>query len=164
MPPPLTVDVAIIGAGPGGLSAALAIKKASPTLSVRVYERARALRPSGGCIGISTPNAFDALGAMGSDVLSSVRAAGVDRRYFRTADMQGNVLSQRLVPSTIISWFELQGALLACLPPDVMQLHSAAQEVRAAAWAQVRRCMLSPPHVSPHATPARSWRRPQTGA
>lgn len=38
------VDVAIVGGGPGGLAAALAIKRVDPSCSVKVYERASQFR------------------------------------------------------------------------------------------------------------------------
>lgn len=38
------VDVAIVGGGPGGLAAAIAIKRANPLCNVKVYERASQLR------------------------------------------------------------------------------------------------------------------------
>jgi hypothetical protein len=46
------VDVAIVGGGPGGLAAALAIERAAPGTRVAVFERARSLKPVGFTIGL----------------------------------------------------------------------------------------------------------------
>ena len=46
------VDVAIVGGGPAGLSAALAIERAAPGTRVAVFERARSLKPVGFTIGL----------------------------------------------------------------------------------------------------------------
>jgi 2-polyprenyl-6-methoxyphenol hydroxylase-like FAD-dependent oxidoreductase len=39
-----SVDVAVVGGGPGGLAAATAIKRVDPLCNVKVYERASELR------------------------------------------------------------------------------------------------------------------------
>ena len=46
------VDVAVVGGGPAGLSAALAIERAAPGTRVAVFERARSLKPVGFTIGL----------------------------------------------------------------------------------------------------------------
>lgn len=48
-------DVCIVGAGPGGLAAALAVKRAAPRLRVTVVERASALAPRGALVAV-VPN------------------------------------------------------------------------------------------------------------
>ena len=46
------VDVCIVGGGPAGLAAALAIERAAPGTRVAVLERARSLKPVGFTIGL----------------------------------------------------------------------------------------------------------------
>lgn len=46
------VDVAIVGGGPGGLSAAAAILRKRPELNVRVFERENQLRRVGNFVGL----------------------------------------------------------------------------------------------------------------
>lgn len=56
MPPlPTHTDVCIVGAGPGGLAAAVAVKRAAPRLSVTVVERASTLAPRGAIVAV-VPN------------------------------------------------------------------------------------------------------------
>jgi len=62
----LTVDCAIIGGGPAGLAAAIAVAKASPASTIAVFER-DSFRPKGATIQISKPGwrslrELDALG------------------------------------------------------------------------------------------------------
>ena len=69
---PVDVDVAIVGGGPAGLAAALAIERASPSTRVAVFERARVLRPVGftiGMMGTSTSRVFRALSVPASGIL-----------------------------------------------------------------------------------------------
>ena len=57
-------SVAIVGAGPGGLAAALALRRAAPTLRVTVHERARALAPRGALVAV-VPNVREGKGGEG---------------------------------------------------------------------------------------------------
>lgn len=52
--PPLEVDCAIIGGGPAGLAAAIAISKSSPSSSIAIFERDQ-FQPKGASIQISKP-------------------------------------------------------------------------------------------------------------
>jgi 2-polyprenyl-6-methoxyphenol hydroxylase-like FAD-dependent oxidoreductase len=65
------VDVAIIGAGPGGLSAAHALTHRG--FSVGVFERARVLRPIGAALGLGEPG-YAALREISPDLCEQVRA------------------------------------------------------------------------------------------
>jgi len=89
-------------------------------MQVHVYERATALRPSGGSIGLSNQNAFRAFDALGDGVLDTVRGHGYERRSMTRTDHLGNDPVVVHPPSTIIAWYELQKALLACLPNETM--------------------------------------------
>lgn len=55
MPALPSTDVCIVGAGPGGLAAALAVRQAAPRLSVTVVERAPRLAPRGALVAV-VPN------------------------------------------------------------------------------------------------------------
>lgn len=69
------VDVAIIGAGPGGLAAAHALLRRG--LSVKVFERARELRLIGAALGLF-PNAYKALEAINPELCFQVLNVGVE--------------------------------------------------------------------------------------
>lgn len=49
------LDVAIVGGGPGGLAAALALRQVAPHLAVRVFEKTKQLRPTGAMMLASSP-------------------------------------------------------------------------------------------------------------
>ena len=61
-------DVAIIGAGPGGLSAALALSKLLG-IAVGVFERAREFRPIGAAL-VMNIDAYESLKAIGGETLA----------------------------------------------------------------------------------------------
>lgn len=70
-----SVDVAIVGAGPGGLSAALAIRKNSPSTSIAVFERDE-FQPKGASIAIS-PSGWKAIKGIDEVVAERVKATGL---------------------------------------------------------------------------------------
>lgn len=57
------IDVAIMGGGPGGLAAGIAVLKKCPELKVRVFERESELRRVGNFVGMY-PNGRSALQAL----------------------------------------------------------------------------------------------------
>ena len=59
--------MAIIGAGPGGLSAALALSKLG--IAVGVFERAREFHPIGAALGMNIA-AYESLKAIGGETLA----------------------------------------------------------------------------------------------
>lgn len=61
----MPLQVAIIGAGVGGLTLAIALKQ-NPNLSVQVYERASELKEIGALVGVG-PNALRTLEKLGVD-------------------------------------------------------------------------------------------------
>lgn len=58
---PIVEKVAIIGAGPGGLAAAIALR--SQGIDVQVYEKAQEFRPAGTGLGLA-PNGLNSLDAI----------------------------------------------------------------------------------------------------
>lgn len=79
---------AIIGGGIGGLSAALALRKAG--LEVEVFERAQALKERGAGLGILS-NAVGALRSLGVEGALETRGQVIDD--FKLLDSQGRLLS-----------------------------------------------------------------------
>jgi 2-polyprenyl-6-methoxyphenol hydroxylase-like FAD-dependent oxidoreductase len=124
------VDVLIAGAGPCGLTAALAIRKAAPHLTVQVLERAKEMKPCGGSIGIAFDNVWKAFDAIGENVTKAVRDASLQRTSFTTADMDGSNRNTKDLPTQVVSWHDLQQALLSQLPDGTVLLNSAVKEVR----------------------------------
>jgi len=57
------LDVAVVGGGPAGLAAALALRRAAPQLSVKVYEATPDMRPRGAgvMVHVNGWRAFDAI-------------------------------------------------------------------------------------------------------
>jgi salicylate hydroxylase len=131
-PGPVDVDVAIIGAGPGGLAAAIAFMKQG--LTVRVFEKASVLRPAGSMVGIQ-PNGYNALKKIDPPVCEAVLDAGVEPDFFslcnneglelnRTSFVAANVkrVEQYGAPFKWVFWYRLQSALLKFLPGEALVL------------------------------------------
>ena len=123
-------DVAIVGAGPGGLAAAYALKQRG--FSVRVFEQARELQPIGAALGLF-PNAYKALEAIHPDLCSSVLNIGVTPSDQINQDSKGNILFQGPSPFfglkakyghpfQWIGWFRLQAVMQDALPSSIVSL------------------------------------------
>ena len=125
------VDVAIIGAGPGGLAAAHALWRRG--FSVKVFERARELRPIGAALGLF-PNAYKALDAIDPQLCLQVLNVGVEPSQQIHQNSNGDILFQGLSPSfglkaryghpfQWVGWFRLQRVLQDALPPGIIELN-----------------------------------------
>lgn len=122
------------GAGPAGLSAALAIRAAMPAVAITVLERARAMHPNGGNIGLIAGPLFKAFRAIGPNVEQAVLDASLVRHTMITCDKDGsNRKEMKNVNARNASWYDLQQALLSQLPEGIVQLGHGVQEVRACA-------------------------------
>ena len=117
------------GAGPAGLTAALAIRAAVPGVKVTVLERAREMHPNGGNIGLVAGTLWKALRAIGPNVEQAVMDASLKRHTMITCAKDGSKRVPREVDARNVSWFDLQQALLSQLPDGIVKLKSAAQEV-----------------------------------
>jgi salicylate hydroxylase len=124
------VDVAIIGAGPGGLAAAHALLLRG--LSVKVFERARELRLIGAALGLF-PNAYKALEAINPELCLQVLNVGVEPSEQILQNSKGDILFHGLPPFSglkakyghpfqWIGWFRLQSILQDALPADIISL------------------------------------------
>lgn len=124
------VDVAIIGAGPGGLAAAHALLRRG--FSVKVFERARELRPIGAALGLF-PNAYKALEAIDPGLCLQVLNVGVEPSVQVFQNSNGDIGFQGVPPFSglkekygqpfqWIGWFRLQSVLQEALPPGIISL------------------------------------------
>jgi 2-polyprenyl-6-methoxyphenol hydroxylase-like FAD-dependent oxidoreductase len=93
----LTRRALIVGAGIGGLAAAIALRKAG--WEVRVFERSASLRELGFGVGLA-PNAMAALGELG--VGAAVRARGFEPARAEMRRMDGTVLKRADLPPGIL--------------------------------------------------------------
>jgi 2-polyprenyl-6-methoxyphenol hydroxylase-like FAD-dependent oxidoreductase len=114
----------IVGAGIGGLSAAIALRKAG--WKVRVFERASTPRELGFGLALA-PNAMAALGELGVADVVSARGFVPRRAEFRRPD--GSVLKRIELPASVVGGPvqmalrpALHGALLEAVPPDAITL------------------------------------------
>ena len=112
---PLTRNALIVGAGIGGLSAALALRNAG--CSVRVFEQAESPRELGFGVAIA-PNAVAALSELG--VGDTVVARGFQPRRGELRRMDGSVLKRAELPPNALG-----GPMLVALRPA---LHGALLE------------------------------------
>jgi salicylate hydroxylase len=113
------VDVAIMGAGPGGLSCALALSKECS--SIAVYERAPKLSPIGAALGLSD-RGYQALQDMG--IAEQVRAQGDNPHWQIVLRPNGAVLYNDehffyRSSFTWLGWYALQTTIREALPPRI---------------------------------------------
>jgi len=87
----------VVGAGIGGLSAAIALRKAG--WDVRIFERSTSLRELGFGLGLA-PNAMAALGDLG--VAETVLARGFEPARGEMRRMDGTVLKRATIPRGIL--------------------------------------------------------------
>ncbi|MGW2490885.1 FAD-dependent monooxygenase [Streptomyces sp. NPDC001606] len=111
------LPVIIAGAGIGGLTAAVALRRAG--IPVEIYERATRLRAAGSGLSVMS-NAVAALASLGIDLGLSKR--GQDVETFRVLDESGKLIREQPlkavtdalgVPSVCVTRADLQEALLA---------------------------------------------------
>lgn len=93
----MTRSALIVGAGIGGLSAAIALRKAG--WDVRIFERSASLRELGFGLGLA-PNAMAALGELG--VGETVLARGCEPASGEMRRLDGTVLKRAQIPRRIL--------------------------------------------------------------
>jgi 2-polyprenyl-6-methoxyphenol hydroxylase-like FAD-dependent oxidoreductase len=93
----MTRRALIVGAGIGGLSAAIALRKAG--WDVHIFERAASLRELGFGVGLA-PNAMAALGELG--VGETVQARGFEPTLGEMRRLDGTVLKRAAIPRGIL--------------------------------------------------------------
>ncbi len=121
-------DVAIIGAGLGGLATAIALRQAG--LDVQVYERARELRAVGAGLSLF-PNGLNSLDAIAPGIVESLKDVSSQTRRVNLKNSSGEMIVANPVtlkerygqPMLNIRWSLLQEILASTLPPDIIHLN-----------------------------------------
>ena len=124
-------DALIVGAGIGGLAAAMALRQAG--WNVRVLERAASPRELGFALALA-PNALKALREIG--LADAVRREGAEVHTFEVRRIDGRTLKRVTFPATAADMRSvvtlrpaLHGSLLAAVPPDAVLLGHEARDV-----------------------------------
>lgn len=120
------VDVAVVGGGPGGLSAAAALLRVAPHLRVRVYERSR-LQARGAHLFLPVEG-LAALRAIRPELGDAVYALRSEHTRMVCCGLDGVVKSAGVATplggvrasGARVFWHELQATLAAALPPGVL--------------------------------------------
>lgn len=115
------LDVAIIGAGPGGLCAAHALARLG--FSIGVFEQAHLLRPIGAALGMGDPG-YAALAEIDAELAQQVRVLAVNPKQQMLMRPNGEVLFADESPLagtgfTWLCWYNLQTCLYKALPTTV---------------------------------------------
>lgn len=115
------VDIAIIGAGPGGLSAAHAL--ASRGFTIAIFEQVPVLRPIGAALGLAEQG-YTALHNINPQLATQVRAKAVNPKRQLLMRPNGEVLFVDESPLagssfTWLGWYSLQSCLCETLPDSV---------------------------------------------
>ncbi|KAB8335241.1 FAD-binding monooxygenase [Scytonema tolypothrichoides VB-61278] len=123
-----SLKVAIIGAGLGGLTVALALRKQG--IEAQVYEKARSLRPVGAGLTLF-PNGLNSLHAIDAGLVESLKSAGSKGCMVNMKKSTGEMIMQNPLtleekygqPMLNIRWSRLQEILASALPPDIIHLN-----------------------------------------
>ncbi|KAM0708431.1 hypothetical protein Q7P35_005083 [Cladosporium inversicolor] len=126
-PPPDLLRVAIVGAGPAGLGAAIALSKL-PNLQVDIYEKATELREVGAGIRIGY-NGWKVLGLLGAaDGVRGHHKVHVNHRNGINGELLGSTQAESLPPRQQphrVRRTRLQSALVETVPPGTIHLKKA---------------------------------------
>ncbi|OZH52268.1 hypothetical protein AFK68_25500 [Hydrocoleum sp. CS-953] len=125
---PVVEKVAIIGAGPGGLATAIALRKQG--IDAHVYEKAREFRPVGGGLGL-VPNGLRCLDAIEPEIADTLKRSGcqVKRVTVKTSTgetirtTETTMMAKYGQPTLTIWWWHLQQILASALPAEVIHLN-----------------------------------------
>ncbi|MEH2069617.1 MAG: NAD(P)/FAD-dependent oxidoreductase [Nostoc sp.] len=126
--PAIVKKVAIVGAGPGGLATAIALK--SQGIDVQVYERAQQFRPAGTGLGLA-PNGLNALNAIAPGIVETLKSSGCEVNHTVLKNIQGETirtnqtkyLEQYGQPLLTVWWYRLQQVLASRLPSEIIHLN-----------------------------------------
>ncbi|MDZ8260353.1 NAD(P)/FAD-dependent oxidoreductase [Nostoc sp. ChiQUE01b] len=126
---PIVEKVAIVGAGPGGLAAAIALR--SQGIEVQVYEKAQEFRPAGTGLGLA-PNGLNFLDAIAPGIVETLKSSGCEVHHTVLKNIQSETirtnatkyLEQQYGQSLLtIWWYRLQQVLASQLPSDIIHLN-----------------------------------------
>jgi salicylate hydroxylase len=116
------LDVAVIGAGPGGLATALALSK-NDSHSIAIFERASAFRPIGAALGLNDPG-YAALSSLAPSLAELVRSKAANPQWQVLQRPDGEILFDdecffHDTGFTWLGWYTLQVALKDALPNSI---------------------------------------------
>ncbi|WP_375504647.1 FAD-dependent oxidoreductase [uncultured Nostoc sp.] len=125
---PIVEKVAIVGAGPGGLAAAIALR--SQGIDVQVYEKAQEFRPAGTGLGLA-PNGLNFLDAIAPGIVETLKSSGCEVHHTVLKNIQGETirtnatkyLEQYGQPLLTVWWYRLQQVIASRLPSDIIHLN-----------------------------------------
>ena len=125
---PIVEKVAIVGAGPGGLAAAIALR--SQGIDVQVYEKAQEFRPAGTGLGLA-PNGLNFLDAIAPGIVETLKSSGCEVYHTVLKNIQAETirtnatkyLEQYGQPLLTVWWYRLQQVIASRLPSDIIHLN-----------------------------------------
>ncbi len=126
---PIVEKIAIVGAGPGGLATAIALRKQG--FDVQVYEKAQEFRPAGTGLGL-LPNGLNCLEAIQPGLVEALKSSGCQVRKGVLKNTDGETLranpTNRYLekygqPLVTVWWWRLQQVLASRLPSDIIHLN-----------------------------------------
>ena len=125
---PVVEKVAIIGAGPGGLATAIALRQQG--IDAHVYEKARELRPVGASVGLR-PNGLKCLDVIQPGLVDTLKSAGFQPQRVTLKTSTGEIIKTRKFTmmakygqsGLTICWWRLQQILASYLPLEVIHLN-----------------------------------------
>jgi salicylate hydroxylase len=120
--------IAIIGAGPGGLATAIALRNKG--FEVQVYEKAQEFRPAGTGLGL-TPNGLNFLEAISPGIVESLKSSGCELRQTVLKNVKGETIRANTSKYLekygqtfiLVWWWNLQQVLASRLPLDIIHLN-----------------------------------------
>ena len=125
---PIVKKVAIVGAGPGGLAAAIALR--SQGIEVQVYEKAQEFRPAGTGLGLA-PNGLNSLDAIAPGIVETLKSSGCEVHHTVLKNIQSETIRTNATkyieqygqPLLTIWWYRLQQVLASRLPSEIIHLN-----------------------------------------
>ncbi|NEU78696.1 NAD(P)/FAD-dependent oxidoreductase [Nostoc sp. UIC 10630] len=125
---PIVDKVAIVGAGPGGLAAAIALR--SQGIDVQIYEKAQEFRPAGTGLGLA-PNGLNFLDAIAPGIVETLKGSGCEVHHTVLKNIQGETIRANTTkyqekygqPLLTVWWYRLQQVLASRLPSDIIHLN-----------------------------------------
>ncbi len=126
---PAVKNVAIIGAGLGGLATAIALRKQG--INVQVYEKAKELRPVGAGLGL-LPNGLKSLESIEQSLVKDINKSGCCVSKSTLKNSLGETIRSNPTNTYFLDkygyslvtvwWWNLQQILASRLPQDIINL------------------------------------------
>ncbi len=118
-------NVAIVGAGLGGLATAIALRKQG--IEVQIYDKAKNFRPAGVGLGLA-PNGLRSLEAIEPDLVKNIKKLGCCVSTTILKNTAGEIIHRNPAlfqdkygyPLVTIWWWRLQEILALQLPPEII--------------------------------------------